>query len=156
MTIMTETQALVQQLTEEWRRTIPVSQFMQIKPLEYANNVFKVSAPLEPNINCHNTMFAGSLSSLATLTGWGAVWLEQKLQQVDGNAVLADGHIRCFAPVSGSVIAQVTVEKMDLSRLKLGKKQLINLQVEILCNDKVCAVFEGTYVSLPLNSQTQH
>ena len=148
---MTDTQTLLQQLTEQWHNTIPASQFMQITPLEYADNVFKVSAPLAPNINCHHTMFAGSLSTLATLTGWGAVWLQQKQQQVNGDIVLADGHIRYLAPVTQAAVAQVTIDDMDLSRLKMGKKQRFSLQVEVICDQQVCAVFEGRYVSLPVS-----
>ncbi|MBM7071141.1 thioesterase domain-containing protein [Shewanella sp. 202IG2-18] len=145
-------QTLLQQLTQTWHNTIPVSQFMQIKPLELTRGTFSVTAPIEPNINCHNTMFAGSLSTLATLTGWGAIWLQQKLNNVNGDIVLADGHIRYLAPVTSQPIAQVACHNFEFSRLVAGKKQRFELKVNIICNQQVCAEFSGQYVSLPVGN----
>ena len=144
------TQTLLQQLTETWHNTIPVSQFMQITPLELTEDTFTVTAPIAPNINCHNTMFAGSLSTLATLTGWGAVWLQQKRNNVSGDIVLADGHIRYLAPVTQQPIAKVACHHFDFTRLQAGKKQRIQLTVNIIDNEQVCAEFAGVYVSLPM------
>ncbi|RYV03119.1 thioesterase [Shewanella sp. OPT22] len=145
-------QTLLKQLIETWHSTIPVSQFMQIKPLELTESTFTVTAPIEPNINCHNTMFAGSLSTLATLTGWGAVWLQQKLNNVEGDIVLADGHIRYLAPVTSQPTATVDCKNFDFSRLVTGKKQRFELKVNIICKQKLCAEFAGIYVSLPLEN----
>ncbi len=70
------------ELTLTWHKTIPVSEFMQIAPVAFDGESLAVSAPLAPNINLHNTMFAGSIYTLATLTGWGMVWLQQSLAKV--------------------------------------------------------------------------
>ena len=142
-------QTLLNQLTHTWHSTIPVSQFMQITPLAFENNTFSVTAPIAPNINCHQTMFAGSLSTLATLTGWGAIWMLQQHNQVQGDIVLADGHIRYLKPVTQQPLAKVQWGDIDFSRLKAGRRQRFQLTVEIHCDQQVCAVFEGSYVSLP-------
>jgi GNAT superfamily N-acetyltransferase len=41
-------------------------------------------ASLNKNINLHGTMFAGSIFSLATLTGWGMIFLKLKEKGLDG------------------------------------------------------------------------
>ncbi len=46
--------------------------------------VFYTTIPESGNQNPHHTIFAGSQFSLATLTGWGLIWLlmqEHKLQR---------------------------------------------------------------------------
>lgn len=142
--------SLLKELTETWHQTIPVSAFMQISPLGYRDNRLMVGAPLSPNINLHQTMFAGSIYTLATLTGWGVLWLQQRLAGVDGDIVLADGHIRYLAPISGAPTAKVSWPDVDLSRLTRGRRVKVKLVVEIYAGDRCCAEFEGVYVSQPV------
>ncbi|MCH1931085.1 thioesterase domain-containing protein [Shewanella sp. A25] len=141
--------ALLTQLRHTWHQTIPVSEFMQISPLSFIDNELRVSAPIAPNINLHQTMFAGSIYTLMTLTGWGMVWLQQQLQGVDGDIVLADAHIRYLAPVTHSPEARVVWQGADLSTLLKGKKAKVKLEVKLYCGDSCCAVFEGLYFSVP-------
>ncbi|MCZ4337949.1 thioesterase domain-containing protein [Shewanella colwelliana] len=141
--------ALLTQLQATWHRTIPVSQFMQITPEAYRDGTFSVSAPLAPNLNLHDTMFAGSIYTLMTLTGWGAVWLNQRLSEVEGDIVLAKADIRYLAPVDANPVAKVSWPEVDLTVLAEGQKAKVNLSVELYSGDRCCAKFEGTYVSLP-------
>ncbi|QYJ79103.1 thioesterase domain-containing protein [Shewanella acanthi] len=140
---------LLNELRQTWHQTIPVSEFMQISPQRFIDNELRVSAPIAPNINLHQTMFAGSIYTLMTLTGWGMVWLQQKLQNVDGDIVLADAHMRYLAPVALSPEARVAWQDADLSSLLKGKKAKVKLEVKLYCGDSCCAVFEGLYFSVP-------
>lgn len=148
--MMIAEQSLLAQLQQTWHQTIPLSQFMAVEPLSFSDNEFKVTAPLGPNINLHQTMFAGSIYTLMTLTGWGMVWLQQQRAQVCGDIVLADAHVRYLAPVTAQPIAVVRCSHIDLSPLSRGKRVKIPLTVELFCADKLCAQFEAKYVSLPL------
>ncbi|ABV89215.1 thioesterase domain-containing protein [Shewanella pealeana] len=140
-------QTLLEQLQQTWHQTIPVSEFMQIAPLAFDGDTFEVSAPLEPNINLHNTMFAGSIYTLMTLTGWGMLWLQQKLAGLDGDIVLADANVRYIAPIDSQPIAKVKWPECDLSKLALGRRVKVRIEVELYCKDKQCASFSGLYVS---------
>jgi len=140
---------LLAELKQTWHQTIPVSAFMQVSPLGYSDNRLIVTAPLPPNINLHQTMFAGSIYTLATLTGWGMLWLQQRLAGINGDIVLADGHIRYLAPITDTPIAKCSWPETDLSRLSRGRRVKVNLEVELWCEDTLCAVFEGLYVSQP-------
>ena len=55
----------------------------------------------KPAIRIHHTLFAGSLFSLATLTGWGLIWLMLRERHLGGTIILADAHIRYSKPISG-------------------------------------------------------
>ncbi|ODR85554.1 YiiD C-terminal domain-containing protein [Shewanella xiamenensis] len=140
---------LLNQLRQTWHRTIPVSEFMQIAPLSFSDGELSVSAPLGPNINLHHTMFAGSIYTIMTLTGWGMVWLQQQLLNVDGDIVLADAHIRYLAPVTSAPEVKVRWPDTNLSPLQRGRKAKVKLEVQLFCDGKLCAQFDGLYVSVP-------
>ena len=140
---------LLNQLGQTWHSTIPASAFMQITPLSYCEGEFQATAPIEPNINLHQTMFAGSIYTLMTLTGWGAVWLNQQLAGVTGDIVLADAHIRYLAPVTCNPVAKVQWPEVDLSPLQRGRRIKLKLEVQLYCGNGLCVVFEGLYVSAP-------
>ncbi|UJF22487.1 thioesterase domain-containing protein [Shewanella sp. OMA3-2] len=166
---MTEHQRLVEELVATWYRTIPLSQFMQVEVLAFTdtNNLTAsaadhqaelslsqvsqliTTAPLAPNINLHQTMFAGSIYTLMTLTGWGMVWLQQQLASVKGDIVLADAQVKYIAPVHQQPSAKVIWPALDLSPLARGRRVKVELTVELWCDDVLCARFCGVYVSLP-------
>ncbi|MBW8185671.1 thioesterase domain-containing protein [Shewanella nanhaiensis] len=137
------------ELTLTWHKTIPVSEFMQIAPVAFDGESLAVSAPLAPNINLHNTMFAGSIYTLATLTGWGMVWLQQSLAKVEGDIVLAEGQIRYLAPIDVNPVAKVIWPGTDISVLVRGRRLKVKLEVKLYCGEKVCAIFTGLYISQP-------
>ena len=144
--------SLLKQLQSTWYQTIPVSQFMQITPLSFSGHSFNVTAPLTPNVNLHQTMFAGSIYTLMTLTGWGMIWLQQQLAKVEGDIVLADANVRYIAPITANPVAKTEWIDTDLSALQRGKRIRVNLSIELWCADKLCAVFDGRFVSLPKSS----
>ena len=160
-------QPLIDQLVATWHQTIPLSQFMQVNVVSFAlthdthinasssnallsSDQLITTAPLSPNINLHNTMFAGSIYTLMTLTGWGMVWLQQKLAAVEGDIVLADAHIKYHAPVLTQPIAKVIWPDTSLTALSQGRRVKTKLSVELWCDDLLCATFEGLYASLPV------
>ncbi|GGP93449.1 thioesterase domain-containing protein [Shewanella ulleungensis] len=140
---------LLTQLQNTWHSTIPLSQFMQVIPLSFSGAELQVTAPLSPNINLHNTMFAGSIYTLMTLTGWGMVWLQQQRLTVQGDIVLADANIKYIKPITADPIAKVIWPNTDMSGLADGKRIKVTLEVGLYCNELLCAAFTGHYVSLP-------
>jgi thioesterase domain-containing protein len=153
---------LLSQLERTWHSTIPVSEFMQITPVSFINNKLLVTAPLGPNLNLHQTMFAGSIYTLMTLTGWGMVWLQLKLAGIDGDIVLADAKIKYHAPVTIAPVSQVTWPKLpeqqtttsssvvgdDFAYLYSREKISHHLEVHLYSGKKLCATFNGRYVSI--------
>ncbi|KOO12268.1 hypothetical protein AKJ18_24825, partial [Vibrio xuii] len=125
------------ELQERWENQIPISDKMGIKINQYTGYQFECSAQLNPNLNPHNTMFAGSAFTLATLTGWGMTWLLMKESNLSGDIVLADSRIRYRHPVTQSPVASTSLDGIsgDLDRLAAGRKARIVIHVTIYSGD---------------------
>lgn len=146
----------VQELMSTWHQAIPLAQFMQLEVQAFDGHQLRCHAPLAPNKNPHHTMFAGSIYSMATLTGWGMVYLQLKALGLEGDIVLADAQIRYLAPVKQLPAAQVDVLQLkgDLTPLARGLKVRQQLTVQILDGSAKVGEFEGRFVVLPLASNT--
>jgi len=139
------------QLQHTWHQTIPLSAFMQLQVQSFDGKTLCCQAPLAPNINLHQSMFAGSIYSLATLTGWGMVYLQLQALGLSGDIVLADASIRYLAPLTTSPNARINLLHCqgDLSRLSQGRKARQQLQVELFAAEQKVAEFSGRFVVLP-------
>lgn len=144
---------LAEELTETWHNTIPMSKAMNIEVCYFDNQQLFTSCDLAFNKNLHNTMFAGSIYTLATLTGWG--WVYLLLQQVNlkGSIVLAHGEIKYLAPVAGCGVGYTDSDLVtgDLGSMQITGKARLSIEVQIRCGDKVAAQFLGQYVVIAEN-----
>ncbi|MCH8536528.1 MAG: bifunctional GNAT family N-acetyltransferase/hotdog fold thioesterase [Alkalimonas sp.] len=143
-------QGWCRQLQQNWHRQIPLSDFMQLNIAQFDGTELRCEAPLPPNINLHGTMFAGSIYSLATLTGWGLLHLQLQSLELEADLVLADASIRYLRPVKLHPQARCSLLNASGDLLALQRKQHASQrhQVEIYSGDKVAAVFEGHYKAL--------
>ncbi|MBM7037637.1 bifunctional GNAT family N-acetyltransferase/hotdog fold thioesterase [Vibrio ulleungensis] len=140
-----------QELQNRWEQQIPISDKMGIKISQYTGNKFECVAQLNPNLNPHNTMFAGSAFTLATLTGWGMTWLLMKERNLQADIVLADSKIRYRHPVEQSPVAVTSLDGIsgDLDRLAGGRRARVVIEVTIYSGDTPAVEFVGTYMLLP-------
>ena len=139
------------QLQQAWYEHIPLSEKMGVRIQQYTGQKFITTMPETGNQNPHHTLFAGSLFSLATLTGWGLIWLMLRERHLGGPIILADAHIRYRKPIRGKphAVADLGALSGDLDRLARGRKARVQMQVEIFGDETPGAVFEGTYIVLP-------
>ncbi len=140
------------QLQQIWHQTIPLSAFMQLQIEQFDGNQLICRAPLTPNRNLHQSMFAGSIYSILTLTGWGLVWLQLQAQGLSGDIVLADADIRYLAPVHQDARAEVQLLDTtgDFTALARGRRVRQALVVRLLDGERVLAEFHGRFVVLPV------
>lgn len=143
------------QLQQTWSDTIPITEHMGIKLYQYTGRTLETRASLNKNINVHGTMFAGSIFSLATLTGWGMLYLQLKERQLDGDIVLGDGNIHYHKPITMKPRAVCNIESLTgkYTLLEKRKKSRFTIQVEILDADKPVAEFKGVYYVLPTTTK---
>ncbi len=139
------------ELQRTWQDTIPISDQMGIKLYQYTGRTLEARASLNKNINIHGTMFAGSIFSLATLTGWGMIYLQLKQKGLMGDIVLGDGDIHYHKPITMQPRCLCNIESLDgkFDPLTKEKKACIKLQVDILDGDNPVAEFSGIYWVLP-------
>lgn len=142
------------ELQNEWATKIPISQHMGINIRQYSGWRFETSAPLNANVNVHDTMFAGSIYSQATLTGWGLVWLILKEQGLLGNIVLSRGSINYKRPINLAPFAVAHKYRMKGSLLELleGRNAKLDIDVDVYSGPKLAAVFSATFVVLPVGA----
>lgn len=140
-----------EELQKTWSDTIPITEHMGIKLHQYTGRTLENRASLNKNINIHGTMFAGSIFSLATLTGWGMIFLQLKERNLVGDIVLGDGDIHYHKPITMKPRAICNIESMNGTFKVLEKKHKcrIELSVDILDDETPVAEFKGVFWILP-------
>ncbi len=138
-----------------WHETIPLSKAMNIQISHYNGKQLITHCDGDFNKNLHNTMFAGSIYTLATLSGWGWVYLQLQQLQLKGDIVLAKADIEYHAPIKGIGYAIVSSDLVsgDFTRLNQGQNARINLTAHLYSGDNIAATFTGSYAVLPTKTK---
>lgn len=111
--------------------------------------------PLDPNRNHQQTAFAGSLSTLCTIAGWGSVYLLLRELGRGGTIVIRRGAIRYQEPVTApEIFARVLPVSAEarqyfLEMLDDKGQAKLDLAVEVAGSDGPAVSFHGSYVVLP-------
>ncbi|MGF1876803.1 bifunctional GNAT family N-acetyltransferase/hotdog fold thioesterase [Photobacterium frigidiphilum] len=145
-----------QELQELWQYQIPISDKMGIKISQYTGYRFEVSALINANLNPSEFMFAGSIFTMATLAGWGFIWMLIKERKLEADIVLVDSHIRYVSPVKERPRAVVSIETLsgDFDRLAKGRKGRVIVEVNVYSGETLASTFTGTYMLFPLQADT--
>ncbi|MES2705056.1 MAG: thioesterase domain-containing protein [Verrucomicrobiota bacterium] len=142
--LLAETEAYLHQ-------QIPLSRAMGVRVESWDGETFVLTAPAALNHNHLGTAFGGSLSALATLAGYGLLWLE--LGNRDSHIVIRGSRIRYLHPVRGELRAtcrrpeEKVVAEFKAKFARAGKAR-ITLPVTIAAADETGVEFEGVYVAL--------
>lgn len=106
-------------MLDELRRTLrtelPVTQHLGIEVLSYRDGRLVLGAPLGSNINHKGHAFAGSLNAIATLAGWGWVWLLLRQERLGGHVVIQDSSIRYARPVTTDFRAECPAPDTEIT-----------------------------------------
>jgi thioesterase domain-containing protein len=143
-------QEQAQALQTIWHQTIPLSKAMNINIAYFDEQELLTHCDVNFNKNLHNTMFAGSIYTLATLTGWGWVYLFLQSSHLSADIVLADANIRYHAPVEGPAVAKTSVAQVggDGRELQSGRNAKFEVMVEVCCGEQITATFSGLYIGI--------
>lgn len=135
-------------LQQRWHVEIPISETMGIRVHRFDGAVLETAALLEPNVNVHGTAFAGSQFSLASLCGWGQVYLHLAEAGLEGSIVFVEGTIRCVAPVRDDMLARCAWSQSAdeaLVELRQTGRTRVYLDVQVESGGRVAADFRGEY-----------
>jgi len=102
--------------------------------------------PLAPNINDKGTAFAGSIFSLAVLSGYEIA--TERLGQLNlaGNLFLLSSHITYHQPGLFDLIAKSRIIDDLKPTKKANWKMRIKVEVVEAQSQSLCATFDGLYV----------
>ena len=93
---------------------IPLSQAMAVSVIAIDDNGVILSAPLAPNINHRNTVFGGSISTLAILSAWTFVHVRLQKLNMSSRIVIQSNSLDYTNPALDDVQAHcLTPEPMD-------------------------------------------
>ena len=118
---------------------IPLSVAMQVKVDQYDGHSLQLSVPLAANHNDKGTGFAGSISSLAALSGWGLamLWAQERIPG-ECQAAIAHADIQYRKPIRTDFRALATLpspEDIATLQQRIAEKGRGKLQVHIEVSD---------------------
>ena len=87
------------------KENIPITSHMGVESLHYQDQELSLQVPLSPNKNDKSTAFAGSLSALAMITGWGLTTLLIQDKGWRSDVVIYHNEIHYRKPVAGDFYA---------------------------------------------------
>jgi thioesterase domain-containing protein len=138
------------ELTRKIHNAIPLSDAMRFSIDHLDLDEIRVSAPLSPNINIHGTGFAGSLYSIAVLTGWALCTHIIDESEIDAELVVARAEIAYRAPVVSDIECSCSAsgEKRDEFLKAFRERGKGKLVLDIAIGDLPQASLHATFVAI--------
>jgi len=143
---------MLKKLEEKLHNEIPMTKYMQFTLEELNDESLITKAPLKPNINDKGTGFAGSLSTIATISAWCVCYLEaSKLSLENSMIAIIKSDTSYKSPITKDFVCKTYLpskEQIKLFEKKLREKNSSSLRIkgEIIEDGKLCLDFEGIYV----------
>ncbi|MCP4490224.1 MAG: hypothetical protein GY820_23335 [Gammaproteobacteria bacterium] len=135
------------ELQEKIRATIPLSEAMQFEIAELDINSIRVQAPLAPNVNIHGTGFAGSIYSMAVLSGWALCRHIMSVYDLDGDLVVGKAEIKYRSAVTDDIDCYCSVPEQTrqhfVDSFKSSGKARLKLKVTV--GDLESAILSGDF-----------
>lgn len=105
---------------------------MGIQVSDFENGHIVLFAPFGLNRNDKGTAFAGSIASLLTLAGWGAITLLLKEAGLEADVMVVKSEINYSSAARSALFAETTVAKTEMDRIfqELEKCGRSRIQVE--------------------------
>ena len=141
------------QLKQYLHEHIPMSKAMCVEVDTVASDRVTLSAPIAPNINHRETVFGGSASALAILSGWALVHCRLAAEGHRSRLVIQRNSMSYDRPIVTDFRARATIESdfrwQRFVRLltRRGKARLTVASV-LSCGNETVGVFEGEFVAL--------
>ena len=136
---------------EFFHAKIPLTRAMGVRVASDDAGAFVVTAPVALNYNHLHTAFGGSINAVATLAGYGLLWMQ--LRDEAAHVVIAESSIRFLQPVRHTIraiCAEPDTQKLEAfcSTLRTKGKAKIALQVRVEEDGELAAEFQATFAAL--------
>jgi len=129
---------------------IKPAQTMQIRVAGYSGDRLELTAPLAPNINDKGSAFAGSISSMLVLAGWGLITLRLREAGIQADVVVSKSETEYKRPVRADMrsIAEINAKPFDQLIEELSENQRASIQIAITLRStgQLCASMAAQYV----------
>jgi len=122
-------------------KQVPLSKHLGVSVSDYSDYVVTVEAPLDPNINIHGTAFAGSLYSVAAMTGVSLINLSLMDHGIEPSVLLVRAEATYLKPVTDGIKATAAFDDEIFQQLLDGLrdkgKSRVDINIEIECDGEV-------------------
>lgn len=132
---------------------IPLSKAIGIQVQESNAERVVLSAPLNPNINHHSTVFGGSASAVAILAAWALLYIGLRQEGLHNRLVIQKNTMVYERPIADRFVASSTVgdpsawqKFQEMFRRK--HRARISMTVTLQCNGERVAEMNGDFVAL--------
>ncbi len=131
-------------------KEIPITKALAIEVLDLELERIIIKAPFQQNKNIHNTAFAGSIYTTATLAGWSLVTNFLESNNLKGSVVLAKGEIKYLKPITGDIIARTTLGS-EQALVKFNKqleskgRARLSLIIDVIEDEQIKAQLKGNF-----------
>ncbi len=129
---------------------IPITRAMGVRVVPHPTKTFALESSVAINRNHVGTAFGGSINSVATLAGYGWLWLQ--LRELKAQAVVQQSSISFLRPIHETIRA--TCEPIPAAELRafletIRTKGKARLSLSVTTEEKgeITAVFSGTFVA---------
>lgn len=129
---------------------IPLAVAMKVRVADYREEGLVLSAPFPPNRNHAGIAFGGAIECMATLAGWGLLWLG--IAMPDAEIVIHRAETRFVAPLTGSLRSAAKAPPRETWRQffsTLSRRGRARIDVDATVGDEhhaAGAEFRGRYV----------
>lgn len=132
---------------------IPLASAMGVEVRQAGAACVRLSAPLAPNINYHDTVFGGSAGTLAILSVWSLLHLRMAGEGLDGTVVIQRSSMHYLRPAADDFEAVCTLDDLsawDRFKTTLVRKRRarIAMRARVECRGEIVGEFEGDFVAL--------
>ncbi|MBN2012185.1 thioesterase domain-containing protein [candidate division KSB1 bacterium] len=131
---------------------IPITQHLQVTVDAYDGKSIRLSAPLAANINHRDSVFGGSLSSVAILAGWTIIHLTLLEENLSARLVIQKSSMDFLSPVVTDFYTECALPDDTwprfLAMLRKKGKARITLQSTVYADGNKVGVQEGIYVAV--------
>lgn len=140
---------LLREIERYFHAEIPLTRAMAVRVVAAATS-FAVEAPVASNSNHLRTAFGGSINSVATLAGYGYLWL--LVRGSDVHIVVRESSIRFSRPAHEIIRAvcvapDATELETFVETLRRNGRACITLGVRVEEAGELAAEFTGTFVA---------
>lgn len=142
----------IKDLEKKLHNEIPLTKLMEFKINTLEEKKLITLAPLNININDKGTAFAGSLSTMATISAWSVCYLlVDELKYKNPMIAIVDSKILFKKPITKDIVCHTflpTTKEIETMKDKLKDKNSASIKIKahIIEDENICLEFEGIYV----------